>query len=196
MVATNDDSIADAKRALRARGRERRRAVDAARGEEAAEAAARNFLAAIDPEPGCVVSGYWPIDGELDVRPLMAALVARGHVCALPAVMGKRRPLAFRAWAPGQRLEAGVFGTSVPPGDAPEVTPALVLVPLVAFDGRGYRLGFGGGYYDMTLAALRAGGARVLAVGMGFEAQRVDRVPRGPSDQRLDWVVTEAGAFA
>ena len=178
---------------------QRRHAAREAAGPLAGEAAARNFLVAIEPPPGCVVSGYWPLDDELDPRPLLEALHARGHVCGLPVVVGKGRPLVFRAWAPGQRLVPAVLGISVPAGDAPEVTPEVVLTPLLAFDGRGFRLGQGGGYYDRTLAALRAqatrvGAGPVLAVGMGFAAQRLARVPSDEADQRLDWVVTERAA--
>ena len=194
MTAAAARSIVDEKRELRATARARRPAVCAAAGPLAGESVARNFLAAIVTPPGCVVSGYWPMDGELDVRPLLEALHRRGHGCALPVVVGQGRPLAFRAWAPGQRLAAAGFGISEPTEDAPEVTPGLVLAPLLAFDGRGRRLGQGGGYYDRTLAALRAGGP-VLAVGVGFAAQQIARVPTGPSDQRLDWVVTERAAM-
>ncbi len=200
MTAVAAQSIAEAKRAARALARQRRRAAREAAGPLAGEAAARNFLAAIEPPPGCVVSGYWPLDDEIDPRPLLEVLHARGHVCGLPVVVGKGRPLVFRAWAPGQRLVPAVLGISVPAEDAPEVTPEVVLAPLLAFDGRGFRLGQGGGYYDRTLAALRAqapprtGAAPVLAVGMGFAAQRLARVPSGDADQRLDWVVTEREA--
>jgi 5-formyltetrahydrofolate cyclo-ligase len=194
MTAVAAQSIAEAKRAARAFARRRRRAACEAAGPLAGEAAARNFLAAIEPPPGCVVSGYWPLDDELDPRPLLEALHARGHVCGLPVVVSKGRPLVFRAWTPGQRLVPAVLGISVPAEDAPEVTPEVVLAPLLAFDGRGFRLGQGGGYYDRTLAALRAGAAPVLAVGMGFAAQRLARVPSGDADQRLDWVVTERAA--
>ena len=186
-------SVAADKRALRTRARQRRAA--APRDAGAGSAAARNFLAAIDPEPGCVVSGYWPLAGELDARPLMVALHERGHVCALPVVAGKGCPLAFRVWRPGATLEPAVFGTSVPLEDAPEVSPRVVLVPFLAFDGRGFRLGHGAGYYDRTLAALRAGGRPVLAVGLGFAAERVESVPTDASDERLDWVVTEQRAM-
>ena len=189
-------TITEEKRALRARAGERRRLASAA-SPEAGEAVKSNFLAAIAPlcAPGCAISGYWPMDAELDVRPLLAALHERGHACALPVVTGRDQRLIFRAWAPGGRLTAAAFSVMVPADDAPEVVPRVVLAPLLAFDDRGYRLGWGGGYYDRTLAALRAAGGPVLAVGLGFAAQRVARVPAGPDDQRLDWVVTEADAI-
>jgi 5-formyltetrahydrofolate cyclo-ligase len=194
-VAAAAADIGEAKRALRALAGERRRAARAADA-FAGETVARNFLDAILPAcpPGCAVSGYWPMDAELDVRPLLAALHDRGHDCCLPVVTGRDRPLLFRAWSPGGRLVPAAFGTMVPADDAPEIVPRVVLAPLLAFDDRGYRLGWGGGHYDRTLAALRAGAAPVLAVGVGFAAQRIGRVPAGPHDQRLDWVVTERGA--
>ncbi len=182
-----------AKRALRALAGERRRLASAA-GPDAAEAVKNNFLTAIDIPERCAVAGYWPIDAELDVRPLFAALHARGHACALPVVTGRGQRLVFRAWAPGSRLAVAAFGVMVPADDAPEVVPRVVLTPLLSFDDRGFRLGWGGGYYDRTLAALRAA-APVLAVGVGFAAQRVERVPAALHDQRLDWVVTEADAI-
>lgn len=188
------DEIIAAKQALRASSRERRRCAREAAAPDAGEAAARHFLASIDVSPGCVVSGYWPMGDEFDVRPLLRALHARGHPCGLPVVVVRGRPLVFRAWTPETALVPAEFGTSVPPADAPEVVPRMLLVPLLAFDVRGVRLGYGGGFYDMTLAHLRAGGPAVVAVGVGFAAQRVDRVPCAATDQRLDWLLTEAGA--
>ncbi|MFQ5784258.1 MAG: 5-formyltetrahydrofolate cyclo-ligase [Alphaproteobacteria bacterium] len=191
-------SLDQEKRALRIVARERRRAAHAAAGPGAASAAVANFFAAITPRDGCAVSGYWPMADEFDVRPLMTALHDRGHVCALPVVTGRGRPLVFRRWTPGMALDPAAFGTSVPPADAPEITPELLLVPLLAFDERGYRLGYGGGFYDRTLAGLRAAGRPALAVGVGFEGQRVDETPAAATDQRLDRLITErrARAFA
>ncbi len=104
VTAAPADTVADAKRALRAISREVRRAAREAAAADAGEAAARQFFSAIEPAPGCVVSGYWPIDAEFDVRPLLGALHARGHPCGLPVVVGKGRPLVFRSWRPGVRL--------------------------------------------------------------------------------------------
>ena len=135
---------------------------------------------------------YFPMGSEIDTRPLAEALIAARHRTALPVVKAPRQPLLFRLWVPGDTLEDGGFGTSVPLADAAEVVPDVLFVPLLSFDDDGYRLGYGGGFYDRTLAALRANGTPV-AVGVGYAAQRVDRVPRGPHDQRLDWIATEAG---
>ncbi|MFO1086103.1 MAG: 5-formyltetrahydrofolate cyclo-ligase [Reyranellaceae bacterium] len=142
-----------------------------------------------------VVAAFWPIGEEIDVRPLMQALVEAGCRLALPVVQGKRRPLAFRAWSPGDALEAGVFGTFQPFSRREVLEPDALLVPLLACDGEGWRLGYGGGFYDQTLAGLRAR-RRVTAIGVGYDEQVVDAVPHGPDDQRLDWLLTDRRACA
>lgn len=186
-------TLDDLKCRLRAEAKTRR--ADAAEaGEGAADAVCRNLMAAVPLRPEAVVSAYWPMDGELDLRPLMAALHAAGHPIALPVVVGKRQPLTFRAWAPGDVLDPATFGTRIPGADKPERTPGVILAPLLAFDRRGYRLGYGGGFYDRTLAILRSRG-RVLAVGMAYAGQEVAAVPHGPNDERLDWIVTETEAI-
>jgi 5-formyltetrahydrofolate cyclo-ligase len=137
------------------------------------------------------VSGYLAMQDEMDVLPAILALAADGWRGCLPVVVGKGRPLLFRAWSPGAALEDGVFGTRHPATGAEDVRPDLLLVPLLAFDRAGYRLGWGGGFYDRTLAELRNSGTPVTAVGVGYAAQEVDAVPRDHYDARLDWVVTE-----
>ena len=148
----------------------------------------------LDRMTGRVVSGYWPIRGELDVRPLLNRLADRNFTCALPVVIGRAQPLMFRKWAPGDQLIDGGFGTRVPANTAVEVIPDIVLAPLLAFDDTGSRLGYGGGYYDRTLRQLRRGGS-VLAVGVAFDSQRVDAVPCRDGDERLDWVITQSCAI-
>jgi 5-formyltetrahydrofolate cyclo-ligase len=111
-------------------------------------------------------------------------------------VVGKGQPLIFRAWHPGLALVAGGFKTEVPPHSSPELAPEILIVPLLAFDSEGYRLGYGGGFYDRTLEKLRKTGRRPLAVGVAFSAQHVARVPRDHYDQPLDWIVTEKNAQA
>ena len=192
----NAEAIARAKRALRGDCEARRRQASAAAGPTAGEAAAGHFFSAIELSAGRVVSGYWPMRHEFDVVPLLTALHARGHRCALPVVVGRGRPLEFRAWSPGAALVEAGFGTRAPPDDAERATPDVLLVPLLAFDDAGYRLGYGGGFYDLTLAALRAAGGQPLAVGCAFAAQRLDALPFDATDQRLDWVVTERRAMA
>lgn len=132
---------------------------------------------------------------EFDDRPLLAYFASSGHPCALPVVVAKDMPLEFRRWRPGDRLVASGFGIEVPGSDAPRLQPTVLLVPLLAFDAEGHRLGYGGGYYDRSLAMLRQHGP-VLAIGVAFAGQAVDEVPHGPGDQRLDWIVTEEGASA
>ena len=189
MTTTLDEQ----KRRLRAEAKTRRAAAAEA-GEGAADKVRRNLEAAVALPPEAVVSAYWPMDSELDPRPLMATLHAAGHPIALPVVLGKGRPLAFRAWAPGDALEPAAFGTRIPGADKPELVPGVILAPLLAFDRKGYRLGYGGGFYDRTLARLRALG-RMLAVGLAYADQEVPAVPHGPGDRRLDWIVTEAEAI-
>lgn len=161
------------------------------RGEIAAIAAAASFLKTFPDLAGRTVAGYWPINTEFDSRPLMTRLSASGVGLALPVTQAGGR-LVFRAWRPGDGLADGPFGTRHPPAEAAPVVPDLLLVPLLAFDRRGGRLGYGGGYYDRALAELRAAG-RVIAVGLAFSAQERADLPRQAHDQALDWVVTEQG---
>ena len=153
------------------------------------EAPARRLAGLLALEAGRVLSGYWPMRGEADPRPAMAAHA--GPVC-LPVVAGRGLPLRFRAWAPGAPLVAGGYGAMVPEPEAAEVVPEVLIVPLLAFDRQGFRLGYGGGFYDRTLAALRAAGP-CRAIGLAFAGQEVAAVPRGATDLALDLVVTEAG---
>ncbi len=187
-------TVADAKRALRAAAKVRRRAAHRELGESAGARVRDHFGAAVPVDPDAVVGGYWPLDEELDSVPLLHRLHGLGHVLGLPAVTGRGQPLAFRRWRPGTRLIKDAFGVATPAPEAETVEPSLFLVPLLAFDRRGYRLGYGGGYYDRTLRARRRDGA-AIAVGLAYGAQEVEDVPSHRGDQRLDWVVTETGAF-
>jgi len=146
-------------------------------------------------EPPAVVAGFWPIAEELDIRPLMIELINQGCQLALPVVVAKKQPLVFRAWRPGDPLEAGAFGTLQPTARRAVVEPEVLIVPLLAVDEEGWRLGYGGGFYDRTLEALRAS-KRVIAVGVGFNEQIVPEVPHDPNDQRLDWLLTDKRACA
>ena len=188
-------TLRDDKKALRQTMIARRAALD----EPARAAAAGRLVEAFGAERPfavpCLVSGFWPIKDEIDIKPLMSALAQAGCALALPVVVGKGKPLQFRAWRPGEALESGVFGTLQPAAGRPEVEPDALLVPLLACDGEGWRLGYGGGFYDRTLAGLRAR-KPVIAVGIGFDLQRVDAVPHGPDDQRLDWLLTDRRACA
>ena len=181
------------KRSLRELARAKRRAAAAA-GSEAGERLRQSFVSALPLPAARVVAGYWPINDEIDVRPLMTHLHRSGHLLVLPVVMARDEALIFRRWRPSLPLDPGVYGISVPGAEAPEAMPGVLLVPLLAFDGEGRRLGYGAGYYDRTLATLRRAGD-ILAIGAAYAAQRVDSLPEEASDQRLDWVVTEEGAM-
>ena len=190
-------AIEDAKNALRTRARDVRRTAHRARAREAAAAIRRCWREAapqgLRVMPGIPVAGYWPVRDEIDVRGLLADLVAEGADMSLPAIAGPDRPLAFRRWRPGDVLVAGSLGISEPPSDARAVVPQLLIVPLLAFDRAGYRLGMGRGYYDSTRRGLRGGGP-VVAVGVAFAVQEVAEAPHDGFDERLDWIVTERGA--
>ncbi len=175
----------EAKSVARAAAFAVRRAAFAAGQGQAAELLA-DFLAA---RPGSVLAGYMAMRTEIDP---LAAMAAHRGVVGVPVIVGAGLALRFRAWEPGVAMVAGEFGALIPQ-EAPWVEPEVLIVPLLAFDARGYRLGYGGGFYDRTLARLRARGG-VLAVGFAFAAQEVAAVPVDGFDQRLDAVVTELGA--
>lgn len=166
----------------------------AERQEGAGRRLAENFLSAMEemkiPPPGAIIAGYWPVGGEMDIRPLMSRLHGDGYICVLPVVKNSNAPLAFRRWRPGDVLEPGVHEIPVPGAESPELTPQVVLTPLLAYDADGYRLGQGAGYYDRTLQSLRAAAA-ILAVGIAYDGQQVPSLPREPHDEPLDWLVTE-----
>jgi 5-formyltetrahydrofolate cyclo-ligase len=190
----SDAAMTEVKRTLRAAARTAQRAAHAAAGRGAGERLRQNFRRAIAPAPTAVVSGYWPMEGEMDPRVLMADLAAQGHPLCLPVVQGRGKPLLFRAWRKGDAMVPGSLGIPAPGPAAAALSPVLLLVPLLAFDREGFRLGHGAGYYDMTLASLRAAGP-VLAVGIAYAGQEVARVPREAHDQPLDWVVNEGEAI-
>ena len=177
------------KTTLRAAALARRDALD----DLAREAAAQRFAAFADNfdiTPDTVVAGYMPMRSEADPLPLMRALAARGARLARPVVVARAAPLAFRVWREGDALVAGPFGTWHPAATAAPLAPDIVLAPLAAFDRRGHRIGYGGGYYDRTLADLRAR-TPVIAAGVAFAVQEVETVPASPHDAVLDVVLTD-----
>lgn len=187
------DPAAD-KKDLRRKAKNQRAAAAAASPNAAVRLRDR-LLADIAFPDGCTVSAYWPMRDEIDPLPTLEALHGQGHTIGLPVMPAKDSPLVFRAWHPGQALADGGYGTRIPPEDAPEVRPKVLLVPLLAFDRAGYRLGYGGGFYDRTLERLRRGDPDVRAIGIAYAGQEVPAVPRGPYDQPLDGIVTENGAI-
>ena len=189
----SDDPIAAHKAALRSELIARRDALPAPERAAAAEAiAARPFPLAI--APGTIVSGFSALKAEINPVPLMRRLADAGAQLALPVVAGRGTPLIMRAWSFGAPLVPGVWGIREPAPSAPEVEPDILLVPLLAFDRAGGRIGYGAGYYDMTIAALRAK-KPVVAVGIAYAAQEIDAVPVTPRDARLDLVLTEREAI-
>ena len=187
--------LAGAKAEARATASGARAAAHAA-GPGAARRAAAHALMALAGLRGVkTVAGYLPIRSEIDPRPAMRALHGLGYRVVVPVVEAADRPLGFRTWTPGVATARGPFGVEVPmAGEAAE--PDLLLVPLLAYDPRGHRLGYGGGFYDRTIAALRARGDGVLAFGFAYAAQEVSGVPDGEDDMRLDGIVTERGFLA
>jgi 5-formyltetrahydrofolate cyclo-ligase len=141
-----------------------------------------------------VISVFHSFDTEISTFELFDKLVADGWTTALPVVIAKNTPLVFRLWAPGDALVLGRWNIQIPPESAPEVLPDVLLVPLLAFDRKGFRLGYGGGFYDRTLEKLRAL-KKVTAIGIAYAGQEVDAVPHEDFDQRLDWIMTEKETF-
>lgn len=190
MTALNSaDQIPRQKELLRNEALARRDALPATQRQAAAEIiAARKFPVAIPR--GAVVSGFMPMKSEINPLPLLKRLATEGAKLALPVVAGRGKPLIMRAWEFGGPLEAGVWGIRQPKADAPEIDPDILIVPLAAFDRAGHRIGYGAGYYDMTITRLR-GIKSVVVLGIGFAAQEVPRVPTTERDARLDLVLTE-----
>lgn len=139
--------------------------------------------------PGMTLGVYWPFRAEFDPRPLVGRLSAEGFAAALPVVADKKGPLEYRLWRPGDPLVDGVWGIPIPERRE-VVVPQAVLAPLVGFDRQCYRLGYGGGYFDRTLAAISP---RPLAIGVGFELSRIETIHPQHFDIPMDLVVTEAG---
>lgn len=131
------------------------------------------------------VSAYWPMRSEADPRPILEVLHERGLKLCLPALVARR--MIFRRWAPYEPIVPGGFGTLVPDPAQPEIVPSILIVPLAAFDRRGYRIGYGKGHYDAKLTEL----GTVTSIGIAYAAQEIDAVPEEPHDRRLDWIVTE-----
>ena len=188
-------SIAEIKKSARGAAAKRRAEAHAALKDEAGLAlAARGLPDGLATRRG-IVSGFIPYKSEITTLPLMAALLRLGWQTALPVVIAPDTPLVFRTWSPGDRLEPGVWDIPVPLAAAPEVLPDLLLVPGLSFDRKGFRLGYGGGFYDRTLAKLRAV-KPVTAIGVAYHAQIVDEVVRDVFDAPLDYVMTEQETIA
>lgn len=183
------NETATSKAELRARALAGRDGLPAdARAAAADAVAVHEFPARVTP--GTIVSGFMPLKTEINPLPLMHRLAEAGAQLALPAIAGRGRPLIMRGYSFGDELVRGQWGIREPKPDAPEVAPDIVIVPLAAFDRAGHRIGYGAGYYDMTLRTLRAQ-KTIAAIGVAFAAQEIPRVPATPRDEPLDFVLTE-----
>jgi len=187
-------SLAEIKRLARSKATLIRNEVHESAKPGAGAVLAKRGLPVARNTPGSVISAFHSFGSEISTFELFDRLVADGWTTALPVVVAKNTPLVFRQWAPGEALVLGRWNIKVPPEEAPEVLPDVLLVPLLAFDRQGYRLGYGGGFYDRTLEKLR-GRKPVTAIGIAYAGQEVDEVPRDAYDQRLDWIMTEKETF-
>jgi 5-formyltetrahydrofolate cyclo-ligase len=174
--------LAAEKAALRQASLERRARCNPAVGEKLAE----HVLRDCPPPAGAIVAGFWPLDGEINIYPLLEALAAKGQLLCLPVTPKKGSPLIFHAWSPGGPLHPGRFGTMQPSQNA-EMAPDFILTPLLAFDRFGNRLGYGGGYYDRSFAAY----PDAFRLGCAFAAQACAHVPTDEHDVKLHAVATE-----
>jgi 5-formyltetrahydrofolate cyclo-ligase len=180
------------KRGLRAEAAARREAAHREHGEHAVRVLAGHGLDFLDHLSPLSVSGFFSVGSEIDISGLLSRLSGEGWSTALPVIIAKAEPLLFRAWRSGDPVEPGRWNIPAPPASSPEVLPDVLLVPLLAYDATGHRLGYGGGFYDRTIAKLRAL-KPIAAVGVAYSAQEVAELPAGPFDQRLDWILTERG---
>lgn len=189
----DDASAAKAlKSQLRAKQKDVRRRAFEAHGAAAARALADHGIGFAGVGPPAWVSGFSAIGEELDAMPLLTRLIGEGYGVCLPVMEGKGKPLVFRAWKPGEALNEVTWGIKEPLASAPVVEPDIVLAALLAYDTRGYRLGYGGGFYDRTIARLKAIKPAVV-IGLAYDEQKVDAVPYNDYDQPVDWVLTPSG---
>jgi 5-formyltetrahydrofolate cyclo-ligase len=183
------DPLAAAKAAVRRTVLARRAAIPPAVAETAAADIAARAMALLGRWPVGAISAFRSFGDEIGTEPLLTALERAGYRIGLPVVVGKGKPLVFRRWRPGDPMAAGPYGIEHPLTTAPEIDPDILIVPMAAFDAAGYRIGYGGGFYDRSIAGLRAK-KPVVAIGLAYDEQEVERVPRGPHDARLDHLVT------
>ncbi len=180
------------KRDLRKQALARRDALDPAWRAAASLDMAKTALSAVTVRPGLVVSGFWPMRSEVDVRPMMFALSDIGARICLPAILDKTT-IVFRELVPGVPLVDMGFGTEGPAEHAEVLAPSVMLVPLAAFDSRGHRIGYGAGYYDRAIARLTANGHAPRLIGIAFDCQQVPNVPDEPHDVIIPEILTESG---
>ncbi len=193
-VAKRSGDLIETKRRARTAANAARTHAHKTLGERAGLMLAQHELPVSRTNGEISVSGFYPYQDEINVLPLLARLVSEGWQTALPVVMEKGAPLTFRAWAPGEPTGRGIWDIHIPLATAPEVEPDVLLVPMLAFDRRGFRLGYGGGFYDRTLAELRKR-KPVIAIGVAYAEQEIEEVPVAGYDEPLDWILTERGVI-
>lgn len=189
------DDLKLQKAALRKAALLARNALPEAYRQNAAQAIIPHLLDKVELPEACIISGFWPIRSEIDPRPLMRTLEARGIRLCLPAVLDAQT-IEFRAMSFGDALVETGFGTLGPAADAAVVDPDVMLVPLAAFDPSGNRIGYGAGYYDRAIAALHHKNKIPLLIGVAFDAQRVDQIAQEPHDVALKYILTESGLIS
>ena len=161
----------------------------------AAKKVARTFISKVSKNSGLPIAGYFPIGSELDIRVLFEELHINGCQCCLPMIRGVSDVLEFGSWCSGDSLVKSKYGIKEPRGESKRLIPKTIVAPMLAFDKWGYRLGYGGGYYDRTIARLRKLDSKILVVGVAFAGQEVDHVPKDIKDQKMDMIITEEGSF-
>lgn len=186
-VTSSWPEIAQWRKTERARLIEERLAMTAAERAERTEAIAAGLDRAVGKASGRIISTYWPFRGEPDLRNWSIRAIERGGRIALPVVIRKGWPLEFRIWKPGDPLERGIWNILVP-SRGPAVEPDIVIAPVVGFDAENYRLGYGGGFFDRTLAAMRK---RPFVVGVGYAAAKIDTIHPQPHDIAMSTIVTD-----
>ena len=185
-------SVTELKKDMRRTAKAARGRAFAVHGAHASETIAGHGIGFVERPAPAVVSGFLAIGEEIDPSPLMRRLIGEGYRLCLPVMEGKGKPLVFRAWSPGEPLAETMWGIREPLPEAPALDPDIVLGPLLAFDAAGYRLGYGGGFYDRSIAEIRAQ-KPVLTIGLAYDELEVDAVPHTDYDERLDWVLTPSG---
>jgi 5-formyltetrahydrofolate cyclo-ligase len=193
MNASSPNDI-PAKEALRRACRQRRAALSTEEQQAHAAAFARHFLRAVDIGSR-TVAGYSAFRHELDVQPLLAMLAQGDRICCLPVTSPPSRQLFFRRWHAKTKMVPGHFGILVPAPESETVTPDIIIVPMLGFDAAHHRIGYGAGYYDATLAALRQRGHKPFVIGAGYSTQQVEEIPAEEHDEVLDMIITEKGVL-
>ncbi|MCF6200162.1 MAG: 5-formyltetrahydrofolate cyclo-ligase [Hyphomicrobiaceae bacterium] len=188
----DNNELLEEKSQLRQQMKTQRGEIDAAGAKEAASAVIEQLKPFLASKKRWQIALYHPLHSELDALPLARFLSEQRVRLSLPVIMSRDEPMIFRPWQIDELLVSAVHKIKVPPNKGLSATPELIIVPLLAFDKNGYRLGYGGGYYDRTLAQIR-GERRVIAMGLAYDFQEVNSIPVGPHDQHLDYLLTPSG---